>query len=125
MPGYEVGRSRPVPAIQAFVEARDLDAAALCRACACGAVPSPCISLCALDDDKRWRTALQEIRKGFGQAKRVAREGVEAISLQRDLFAAAVGIPGRARCALFGWILPRDTRVAARSHAHGVPRLSV
>ena len=53
VPGYEVGRSRPVPAIQAFVEARGLDAAALCRACACGAVPSPCISLCALDDDKR------------------------------------------------------------------------
>ena len=46
------------------------------------------------DDDRRWQSAVKELKEGFGKAKRVAQEGVEAISLQRDLFAAAVGIPG-------------------------------
>ena len=45
-------------------------------------------------DDKQWRMAIRELRKGFAKAKQTASEGVEAISLQRDLFAAAVGIPG-------------------------------
>ena len=45
-------------------------------------------------DDKKWRSAIRELRQGFAKARRTASEGVEAISLQRDLFAAAVGIPG-------------------------------
>ena len=45
-------------------------------------------------EDQRWTGLWRELREGFGEAKRVAVEGVEAISLQRDLFAAAVGIPG-------------------------------
>ena len=48
------GGSRPVPAVRAFVVANDLDAAALCPACACGAVPSPCVSLCTLDDARTY-----------------------------------------------------------------------
>ena len=47
-----------------------------------------------LAEDQRWTGLWRELREGFGEAKRVAVEGVEAISLQRDLFAAAVGIPG-------------------------------
>jgi hypothetical protein len=47
-----------------------------------------------LDDNTRWTIALKELREGFSRAGRVAAEGVEAISLERDLFAAAVGIPG-------------------------------
>ena len=43
---------RPVSVIRAFAAAHSLDEAALCPACACGAVPSPCVSLCTLDDDK-------------------------------------------------------------------------
>ena len=47
-----------------------------------------------LSDDTRWKSAIGELREGLGKARRVAAEGVEAIALQRDLFAAAVGIPG-------------------------------
>lgn len=46
------------------------------------------------DDDQRWTAAIRELREGFSRATRVAAEGVEAISLQRDLYSAAVGIPG-------------------------------
>ena len=42
----------------------------------------------------RWKAAASELRAGFRAARRAAAEGVEAISLQRDLYAAAVGIPG-------------------------------
>lgn len=46
------------------------------------------------DDSKKWTEAIAELRRGFSRAKEVAAEGAEAISLQRDLYAAAVGIPG-------------------------------
>jgi len=70
VPGHEVGARRAVADVRGFAEQHDLDPRALCRSCACGAVPSPCVSLCTLDDARtlcrgcgrtvdeitRWRT---------------------------------------------------------------------
>ncbi len=57
-------------------------------------------------DDQVWTDALRQLREGFGKAQRVAAEGVEAITLQRDLFAAAVGIPAAAAGELAGFAWP-------------------
>ncbi|MGC6488386.1 MAG: DUF1289 domain-containing protein [Planctomycetota bacterium] len=50
----------PVAAVRAFVEDRALAGGALCAACRCGAVPSPCVSLCTLDEAK-------EVCRGCGR----------------------------------------------------------
>lgn len=42
----------PVQAVRAFAAQHELDVQALCAACRCGAVPSPCVSLCTLDSGK-------------------------------------------------------------------------
>ena len=39
-------------AVRAFAAERCLDTEALCSGCRCGAVTSPCVSLCTLDDAK-------------------------------------------------------------------------
>jgi predicted Fe-S protein YdhL (DUF1289 family) len=35
----------------AWLQARGIDASCLCRECAAGAVPSPCVDVCVLDSD--------------------------------------------------------------------------
>lgn len=50
MPNREVGTREAIAEVQSFAAQQGLDATRLCRSCAGGAVPSPCVSLCTLDD---------------------------------------------------------------------------
>ena len=54
VPAHEVGTRRAVGDVRAFAEQQGLDTGLLCRSCACGAVPSPCVSLCTLDDARTY-----------------------------------------------------------------------
>ena len=47
------GVRAPVAAVRQFVDERGLGGRALCGSCAYGAAPSPCVSLCTLDDGRR------------------------------------------------------------------------
>lgn len=42
----------------------------------------------------RWREAWRILRAGFSRTVRTASEGVEALKLQKQLYSAAVGVPG-------------------------------
>lgn len=42
----------------------------------------------------RWESAWAILRSGFGEARRAAFEGVDAIKAEASLYAAAVGVPG-------------------------------
>lgn len=48
------------------------------------------------DTQTRWDDAWEALKKGFVEVRRVAAEGVEAVKLEANLYAAVVGPPGLA-----------------------------
>lgn len=50
VPRNEVGTRSAVAEVLVFASHHGLDQRQLCRSCAAGEVPSPCVSLCTLDE---------------------------------------------------------------------------
>lgn len=50
---FACGKVEPPPEMARFLSSRELDRERLCQRCLAGRVPSPCVGVCRLDDERR------------------------------------------------------------------------